>query len=852
MHLIESLPGDANASTHSGRVLTPRKPNLVLVSVRGDSIKISCDDKMVIDWHGPFDRLSFPRDQGVSDERALFVGGGSGTAYRIRTLRLVTLSGKGQELTDPVIAEPDLARVEPEPEMTAEPPPSVPQPEVQSPTSGKPGGFELVGHMQSIRGIAVHPDSNHVVSVSWPGPGDNNPIRIWDLAQRNQSPLPPSGLRVNSVDFSPEGKDLYLALEGRTLSRMAFPNGQPGGAIIGAWPFYCESAAAGQDLVAAGGAKGLIVRSQIGMTDAFQWAHPMGAPVTAISLSPDGQRLWAGCGGTWNGAEPTDGNDWKLRLWDVPTRNYVELEGHKGAIWAMAASRDGLKLATASHDSTIRIWDAKSHKTLRTLVGHEGPVYAVAMSPDGKLVLSGGADKSVRLWDAKTGRELSRFAGSAAAVRAVALTPNGKYALSGGNDTVLRVWELGAASRRPTTVAGQPEADTHRIAVPSKDEVDEAAKLIREVFADDFKQAKKPADKIALAEKLLKQANESQSDTERYALLVEARGLAAAGGSPALAIQVIGETGGRFEIDAPHEIADLVEQLSKESLPPAVRKELAESLLPLAEDAAARNDYDTARRLLAAATQSARKTNDNALVKQVAARAQEIGDAKKLFDAYRKAIEKIAESPLDQAAHLAAGKYLCFVKQDWEKGLPHLAKGSDEALRKVAEIELAPPANPEEEVKLGDLWWALVEQSKGQEKADYADRCDKWYGMALPGLKGLTQTKVSKRIEELAAIHKPVAGAGGSKGNAPASERPAAGEAGGAAAIAKIIAKIKLAIRNESLRSLGRHCRPQRHPLPKSLRRARFWPVSISRRSPRKMAAKSRRSKPSTGRPKER
>jgi WD40 repeat protein len=803
LNLIDSVPGNANASTHRGRVLTPLKPNRVLITVRGDAIKVICDDSTsidtIIDWNGPFDRLSFPADQGVTDRRALYLGGGRGTAMRIRSLRLATLSGKGKVLTEPVVAQPDLARVEPTPEMPPETPASLPPSgKVPPAVSESSANFEFVGHTQPIRSIAVHPDSNQVLSASWLAVGDNQPVRSWNLAQRSEGLVPRGDYRINAVEYSSDGSEMFMALEGRTLSRESLSSGQVSWFISTAWPVYCMGVASGRGLAAAGGTRGLIVQSQDGVGQAFQWASPPGAAVASIALSADGNRLWAGCAGNWNTNTPADGNDFKLHFWDGASRNYAELDGHQGGIWSMDLSADGLRLATASQDHTVRVWDAKSNKMLRTLTGHEGPVYAVAISPDGKLVLSGGADKTVRLWEARSGRELKRFAGHTDVVRAVALTPNGRYALSGGNDKVLRVWTLGAPSRRPGAVATNPEPAARRVAVPPQADVDEATKLIRDVFADDFKQAKKAGDKIALAEKLLKQAGDSQTDPERYALLAEARSLAAAGGSPALAIQTIEETGERFEIDSAHEIAELIEPLSKDNLPPAVRKELAEALLPIAENAAARSDYDTARRLLAAASQSARKTNDAALVKQVTARVQEVGDAKKLFDAYRKSIEKIDESPDDPAANLAAGKYLCFVKQDWAQGLPHLAKGGDETLRQIAELELTAPANPEDQVKLGDLWWALFEQTKGPEKADYADRCDKWYGAALPGLKGLTQTKVSKRIEELTGSHRPAAPAG----TATAVDRPAAGDAGGAATTAttaKIVAKIKLAIRKETL-----------------------------------------------------
>ena len=276
----------------------------------------------------------------------------------------------------------------------------------------------------------------------------------------------------------------------------------------------------------------------------------------------------------------------------------------------------------------------------------------------------------------------------------------------------------------------------------------------------------------------------------------EARSLALAGGSPTLAIQVVEQTGARFEIDTSREIIELVDQLSKDTVPPAARKELAEALVPLAEGAVARADFESARRLLAAAAQSARRSNDPALIKQITAQSQEVADSKKLHDAYRKALDKLAESPDDPQANLAAGRYLCLSKQDWDGGLPYLAKGSDDLLRQAAALEMQPPGGLDDQVKLGDLWWALVEQAKGSEKSEYAGRCEKWYSAALPGLKGLTQTKVSKRIEELVPSLKHASPAAVASGG---GDHAAGGDVIGSAAMVKLAAKIKLAIRKDLL-----------------------------------------------------
>src|SRR5205823_10623895 len=67
------------------------------------------------------------------------------------------------------------------------------------------------------------------------------------------------------------------------------------------------------------------------------------------------------------------------------------------------------RMASASLDHTIKIWDAETGKKLYDVAGHDGPVRCLTYSPDGALIASGGEDKVVRLWDSDTG---SRWASS--------------------------------------------------------------------------------------------------------------------------------------------------------------------------------------------------------------------------------------------------------------------------------------------------------------------------------------------------------------------------------------------------------------------------------------------------------
>jgi ribosome assembly protein 4 len=55
-------------------------------------------------------------------------------------------------------------------------------------------------------------------------------------------------------------------------------------------------------------------------------------------------------------------------------------------------------LCSASRDSTLKLWEARSGRMVMDLPGHEDEVYAVDWAPAGGTVASGGKDKALRLW----------------------------------------------------------------------------------------------------------------------------------------------------------------------------------------------------------------------------------------------------------------------------------------------------------------------------------------------------------------------------------------------------------------------------------------------------------------------
>jgi WD40 repeat protein/tRNA A-37 threonylcarbamoyl transferase component Bud32 len=155
--------------------------------------------------------------------------------------------------------------------------------------------------------------------------------------------------------------------------------------------------------------------------------------VSGVCFSPDGMRL------------ASAGVDGTVRTWDARSgRQLRTLEGHAGAVSSVCFRSDGACLASAGVDRTVRLWDAHSGRELLTLKGHAGAVSNLCFSPDGARLAGIGAYQRVYLWDARSGRELRILAGRPFPVRSVCFSPDGNSLAGGGWgwDRRVRVWDV--------------------------------------------------------------------------------------------------------------------------------------------------------------------------------------------------------------------------------------------------------------------------------------------------------------------------------------------------------------------------------------------------------------------------
>ncbi|UKZ70841.1 uncharacterized protein TrAtP1_011810 [Trichoderma atroviride] len=157
-----------------------------------------------------------------------------------------------------------------------------------------------------------------------------------------------------------------------------------------------------------------------------------GSKVNYLAFSNGGQKL------------ASVSHDKSVRLWDTKSGVLLKcFEEHSDWVRCVAFSSNGKYIASASDDYTVLIWDVTGVESPKTLTGHRGYCRCVAYSPDDSYIVSGGNDHQIII----TGGDVD--------VTAVAVTPDSQRILASLSDGTLKVWDLGNEKERQALDKGK-------------------------------------------------------------------------------------------------------------------------------------------------------------------------------------------------------------------------------------------------------------------------------------------------------------------------------------------------------------------------------------------------------------
>ena len=146
---------------------------------------------------------------------------------------------------------------------------------------------------------------------------------------------------------------------------------------------------------------------------------------------------------------------------------------------------------------------------------------------------------------------------------------------------------------------------------------------------------------------------------------------------------------------------------------------------PAADDASAADEFDEALQFAQIALNAARKgkLGQSVLLDEADYRLAQAKKSKESFAALRPVVEKLKTSPDDREANTTLGKYRCFVQGRWDEGLKHFAKGSNETLRALADLDLKTPRTGNPDVKIADAWWEYAQKRRPTNSGAFRREC---------------------------------------------------------------------------------------------------------------------------------
>lgn len=283
-----------------------------------------------------------------------------------------------------------------------------------------------------------------------------------------------------------------------------------------------------------------------------------------------------------------------------------------------------------------------------------------------------------------------------------------------------------------------------KMAIPDAAATARVMKLVKQVFEKEYAD-KSPAAKGKLAGELITEAEKIRSNFDaRYVLLAEALSGGLAAGEVDPCKRAIADMEESFKVDA---VSMEIETAGKLAAHSPADAALVGWILQLADRHIQDEQYVAARKLLHLISSSAR-TKDPAESMKLKSLEQILVE----HDKVQLAVEKLKHDPADPTANLTAGKFYCFVKRDWPRGLPLLARCSDQKLKDVAQKDLASPSSTSQKYELAGQWWdAARDRAHSNLVAQLHERAAYWYGQALPELSGLEKTMAEKRMADVPA-----------------------------------------------------------------------------------------------------
>ena len=341
----------------------------------------------------------------------------------------------------------------------------------------------LKGHRTSVQACAYAPSGRHIVSAALDGE-----VKVWSTKSGSAvGSIAGHCEPVNSLSYTPNGQYLITASSDQLVKVWSGSLGQRVASLGKSEYGYARCVVHSQQnqtvlvgyhdghvrkfntqteakefevrlhekAIVAVGAQGRFHMSASADGSIKIWEGPSSLPRHLLLV---GHKAGITCAAWTKHGLASAAEDFSLLLWPHEQSQYnrmwnqnksstalsiyplISLKGHTSIISALSFSGDGLKMASASRDQTVIIWDLLNNKEARTMHNcHKDWITACSFPDTGSdTLITGSNDFNLKLWNVNTGEERTTFRGHTSAINSVSFSQG--CVVSAAFDGSVKVW----------------------------------------------------------------------------------------------------------------------------------------------------------------------------------------------------------------------------------------------------------------------------------------------------------------------------------------------------------------------------------------------------------------------------
>jgi WD40 repeat protein len=284
--------------------------------------------------------------------------------------------------------------------------------------------------------LAFSPDGKFIAT------GEQEFVRVWDVAERTEVYALESSYWVESLAFSPDSTILAVGESDYVIRLWDMRDGKQIRAQEGhTSTIYDLEFNADGSLLASTGADGSIRLWD--MSDGSEMLNLSSSYdyINSVAFSPDGETLVSA------------GDDDAVRIWDVKDgtelvaiTEFADAEGedlgYTENMNTVAFAPEGAVFAVGSDDDHVRIYNLDGEQ--QAIINTEYDVESLAFSPDGTQIATIGYDTTVALWDVASGEKIANAVGHSDDFGAVMFSPDSQTLIVGNSDGNAWLWDAAA------------------------------------------------------------------------------------------------------------------------------------------------------------------------------------------------------------------------------------------------------------------------------------------------------------------------------------------------------------------------------------------------------------------------